>query len=360
MSCKCVALLASCLLLAACRSPLVEQEEPDPVVCRVPFQRKPVDTKVVGFYPSYKHENLAPSAIDWGRITRVVYAFALPTATGVPDVSGLTRVGELVQHAHARGVEAYVSVGGGGGSSAFPIFAARSAARRRFVVAVRDYLGTHCLDGVDIDWEAWSVDGSGRPIEAEMDDLVSLLSELGDELRPLGLGISIDVYGGHWGGRHYRDAVYPLVDEVQVMAYDFSGPWSLPGPHSSYEQAIGTGNTSASTGLAYWEAYRGWPKSKILLGVPFYGRDFDVNQGEGISWRDILLRYPEAHLTDRVANIYYNSPATIAAKTRYAVDNGYGGIMIWELAQDTQEGEFRLLEAVSPTADATLASATTR
>lgn len=343
-------LVISVLLLAACRSPLVEETEPAPVVCKETFQRKSAAMKVVGFYPSYKHEVLAPAAIDWEKITRVVYAFALPSPTGVPDVSGLTRVGELVENAHAHGVEAYLSVGGGGGSSAFPIFAARAANRRRFVVGVRDYLGTHCLDGVDIDWEAWSIDGSGRPIEAEMDDLVALLTELGDELRPLGLGISIDVYGSNWGGRHYRDAVHALVDEVQVMAYDFSGPWSPPGPHSSFEQAIGTGSTASSTGLAYWVGYRGWPKSKILLGVPFYGRDFDVKQGEGIAWRDILTRYPEAHLSDRVANIYYNSPATIEAKTRHVVENGYAGMMIWELSHDTPQGDFRLLEALSSAA----------
>lgn len=339
--------LPALLLIPACRDNPLDSEESEPVVCTVPFTPKSTTHEVVGFYPWYRHESLPPAEIRWDKLTRVIYAFAVPTADGTLDTSRVSLVDPLVTSAHANGVEAYVSIGGGGLSGDFPLMAANEKSRRRFVTRVRDYLGAHCLDGVDIDWEAWTKDALGRPLESEMDNLVLLLTELREELHPLGLHLSIDVYAGNWGGQHYRDAVEDLVDEVYVMAYDFSGPWSGPGPHSSYEQAIGSGSTSASTGLAYWVGYRGWDKQKIYLGVPFYGRDFDLNGGEGVTYRDILARYPEAAEGDRVANIYYNGPATIEAKTRYVVENGYPGIMIWEIAQDTQEESTSLLSAIA-------------
>lgn len=118
-------------------------------------------------------------------------------------------------------------------------------------------------------------------------------------------------------------------------------------PHSSYEESIGSGNDINSTGLAYWVNYRGWPKQKILLGVPFYGRDFDNQGGMDISYSQILDLFPDAYLTDRVNNIYYNGIKTIAGKTQYVNDNKYSGIMIWEITQDSRVDSTSLLSAIN-------------
>ncbi|MBS0000466.1 MAG: hypothetical protein KFF73_15910 [Cyclobacteriaceae bacterium] len=119
-----------------------------------------------------------------------------------------------------------------------------------------------------------------------------------------------------------------------------------PGPHSSFEDAIGSGSSQTSTGLAYWINYRKWPESKFLLGVPFYGRDFDDRQGAGISYADILEMYPEAWAYDQAANIYYNGMPTMSRKAQYIVDQRFSGIMIWELAQDHPTDSLSLLNAI--------------
>lgn len=129
------------------------------------------------------------------------------------------------------------------------------------------------------------------------------------------------------------------------MAYDFSGWWTGPGPHSSYEDAIGSGSDEVSTGLAYWVNYRGWPKEKILLGVPFYGRDFDDN-GKSISYRTIASQFPEAPEYDQINNIYYNGKETIRRKATYIVENQFSGIMMWELAHDAPEDSISLLNVI--------------
>ncbi len=338
-------LIALLLVSIGCTSVVEEEAQPS---CAGTFERKTFAHHVIGFYPAWKHDLTPVSQIRWDLLTRVIYAFAIPRADGSLDISQLTQVDALATAAHAHGVEIYLSVGGGGGSGDFPALAANGNTRRNFVQSVSQYLETHCLDGVDIDWEHWTKDNANMPVASEKAGLVALLQELRAALD--GPDISLDVYAGDWFGRHYEE-VHPLVDYVHVMGYDFSGPWSAPGPHSSFEQAIGSGSAASSTGLAYWTNYRKWPKSKIVLGVPFYGRDFDNGGGVGVAYREIVARYSDAPNMDRVANIYYNGVQTISDKARYVVDNGFTGVMIWEIAQDAQDSATSLLHAIDAVAN---------
>ncbi|MFQ5571361.1 MAG: glycoside hydrolase family 18 protein [Rhodothermales bacterium] len=348
--------LAVLTIIAGCsgESTVVGPEpepEPEPVVCTTTFQPKSFARHVIGFYPSWRHGSWPISEIRWDKLTRVIYAFAFPTPDGGLDTGDLMQIDPLVAAAHARGVEVYLSIGGGGGSDTFPVMAANAEARTRFAQTIRDYLGAHCLDGVDIDWERWTKDSNNIPLASEKASLVALLHDLRNALHPVGLKISVDVFATHWIGQHYDDAVHPLVDYVHVMAYNFSGPWSAPGPHSSFLQAVGTGSGSTATGLAYWTRFRNWPKEKIILGVPFYGRDFDTNGGAGITYADIVARHVGASNLDRVANIYYNGVPTITAKTQFVVDNGYPGVMIWEIGQDVRDPAASLLHAIAGVAN---------
>lgn len=148
----------------------------------------------------------------------------------------------------------------------------------------------YCLDGVDIDWEYWSGYRNNSVVQSESTNFVYIMQSLKGKLKPYNKGLSIDVGASHWSGAHFYTDVVQHIDDIQVMCYDFSGPWSAPGPHSSYEQSLGSGSSISSTGLAYWINYRKWPKEKILLGVPFYGCDFDKGGGEGITYTDICYR----------------------------------------------------------------------
>ena len=131
-------------------------------------------------------------------------------------------------------MEIYYSVGGGGSySNNFPLIAADSEAADKFVKEVRQFLFEHCLDGVDVDWEHWSGNATNSVNVAESMAFLEIIQAIKTEIEPFGMGLSIDVSASRWGGRHIFDAVEDHVDYVQIMAYDFSGPWSDPGPHSS-------------------------------------------------------------------------------------------------------------------------------
>ena len=339
--------IVSLLILASCsKDDIIDDVFLDEPVCENAFIPKGFDHEVIAFYPSYRLSTLPVSEIRWDKISRIIYAFARPNADGTLNTSDLTAITQLVDEAHANGVEVYVSVGGGGsGSENFPAVAADEEASATLVQEIRQYLFMHCLDGVDIDWEHWSGSATNTVVPEESMAYTKILQMLKQEIEPFGLGLSIDVSASNWGGRHIPE-VEDYVDYVQVMAYDFTGPWSAPGPHSAFEDAIGTGSDVNSTGLAYWINYRGFSKDKIILGVPFYGRDFDDNGGAGITYAGILQEYPDAWKYDQVDNIYYDGIATMVRKAQYIKDNQYPGVMIWELAQDHPADSVSLLNFI--------------
>jgi chitinase len=315
--------------------------------CTSSFTHKTANYQVVGFYPSWTQDALPVSAIPWDKLTRIVFAFAIPNTDGTINTGSLTNISQLVDNAHSHGVEVYLSIGGGDGSNNFPAMATNEKSRNLFIKEVRQYIFENCLDGVDIDWEYWSGYSNNTVVPAESNALVTILKDLKNELAPFSLGISIDLGASDWSGKYFYNDIIKYVDHFQVMCYDFTGPWSAPGPHSAFADAIGSGNSINSTGLAYWVNYRGWPKEQVLLGVPFYGRDFDNQGGEGIAYSQILNLYPNAYLTDQVKNIYYDGIITMAKKAQYVADNKYSGIMIWEITLDSTVDSTSLLSAIN-------------
>ena len=334
-------------LLQGCKKEKVTRDnyldKPD---CSSAFIPKAYDCQVVGFYPSWTNDDMPIEAIPWEKLTRIVYAFAMPNKDGTISTYELTKIQQLTDSAHAYGVEIYFSIGGAEGSYNFPAMASDAKSRSRFIKEVREYIFANCLDGVDIDWEYWSGYATNAVVPAESNALVSMVKELEEELSPFNLGISIDLGASDWGGKHFMNEIPDYVDHLMVMSYDFTGTWSDPGPHSAYADAIGSGNTKSSTGLAYWVNYRGWPKERILLGVPFYGKDFDQGGGSLLKYSYILNQFPDAYKYDRISNIYYDGKKTMADKTQYVIDNSFSGIMIWEITQDSKVDSTSLLEAI--------------
>ncbi|RAW02966.1 glycosyl hydrolase family 18 protein [Pseudochryseolinea flava] len=309
---------------------------------------KSFDNVVMAFFPYWKTTELSIASIPWDKLTHINYSFAIPEADGninITDVQG--NISTLVNAAHAKGVKVYLSIGGAGGSEGFITLSKNERTRALFVDRVKCYVQANCLDGIDIDWEHWT--GGAAIIPAESNGLVALLKDLRAGL-DANIEISTDVFASNWFGKHYADAIVNEVTYINTMLYDLRGSWSEEGPHSAYDEVISNGTTNytiESWGLAYWTGYRQWPAAKTIVGMPFYGRDFNASGGS-VDYKSIVTMVKNAGGDingDKFNKIYYDGPATAAKKAAYARDHHYAGVMFWELAGDTQD-EYSLLKAI--------------
>ena len=104
-----------------------------------------------------------------------------------------------------------------------------------------------------------------------------------------------------YGSDRVPDSVFKFNDFINIMAYDATGYWNPQnaGPHSPLSYAKSSVN--------YW-LKRGLPKSKAVLGVPFYGYGFgEAFRKEEYPYKEIVANYPGAENLNQVGNtIFYN------------------------------------------------------
>ncbi|MDO5602706.1 MAG: glycosyl hydrolase family 18 protein [Oscillospiraceae bacterium] len=296
--------------------------------------------KVVGYYPSWKPDGLGK--VDFNVLTHLNYAFAIPTADGglLPLENGDTAK-QLIEAAHKNGVRVSIAVGGWSYNDIplEPTFISATDTpekRKKFVDAIIALCDEYGFDGVDMDWEHPRVDGtSASQYEA-------LMLELSQRLHAEGRLLTSAVISGatpdgniYYDAAAHTNAVLNAVDWINVMAYD-GGDGER---HSGYDFAVACG--------VYWHETRGLPSEKVVLGVPFYARP------SWAAYDDILAAVPTAGQSDIAdyngMQVYYNGVDTIQKKTRYAKGN-LGGIMIWEVTQDTADRSQSLLAAIGEAA----------
>lgn len=311
-----------------------------PIDASVPQNTELTDFKVVGYYPSWAPDKL--QAVDFGIVTHVCYAFAIPTSEGgLLDLENPETAKTLIASAHANGAKVLLSVGGWSHNdmpleNVFMEATADEERRERFVESILAMCAAYGFDGVDMDWEHPRVDGaSAGQYEALMLALSERLHEEGKLLTAAVLSGATADGNIYYDAAAHTNAVLNAVDFINVMAYD-GGDGER---HSQYRFAVDCGT--------YWRETRGLPAHKIVLGVPFYARPSWAGYGT------ILESVPDAcdkdHVTYNGMEVYYNGLGTIAEKTLYAKEN-LGGIMIWELTQDTSDGDKSLLQAIGEAA----------
>jgi len=283
--------------------------------------------RVIGFYPDYFSEELPVSQIRYDKFTDIIHFSVYPNPDGSLNISKINKndpntMRDLVQSAHQNNVDISICAGGSSGSANFPAVVADPAKRALLIDQLMQFTLDNGYDGINLDWE---------PI-TDPNNYAIFISELKTEMTPHSLELSVDVYLEDEG---LRSEVFDLIDWLYVMAYDL---WK-GSPHSTYEDAL--------LGLAHWDGL-GFPRSKTILGLPFFGRKipFDTIY---YPYKQIVSDYlptPVDPNIDEIADINFNGINTIKAKTQYVLENGYGGVMFWDLTNDTTD-ETSLLTAVA-------------
>ncbi|KAI9353773.1 glycoside hydrolase superfamily [Obelidium mucronatum] len=150
-----------------------------------------------------------------------------------------------------------ISVGGWSGSVHFSNIAKSATATANFVKNIKKYLSDNGFDGLDLDWEYPS--GGGLSCNA------ALRAELGNDII-LSIATSPDVNRYVVNGVNYLPAIAEQLSYIQVMTYDFYGSCNQPRTERSGQ--------SPDPSKDYVDI--GIPKSKLVPGVGFYGRSWNV------------------------------------------------------------------------------------
>lgn len=266
--------------------------------------------RVAGYLPDYRAADFDLSSADG--LTDLILFSAEPQANGelsLDRLKGLQWDKFRAWKTRYR-VRLIIAIGGWDRSTHFATVAASPESRQTFAKAVAQVCREQRLDGVDLDWE--------HPRDAiEAENYGALLADLRSQFQPLGLVLSLTMAG--W--QQLPKRAIESVDWIQVMAYDHSGR------HSTFDGAVADIKRLQTAGA---------PSSKLVLGLPFYGRH-TARPDDVLTYREIVQKHAPKPNVDEVQGIYFNGPETIRRKTQWARDSGIGGVMIWELGQDAPD-----------------------
>lgn len=393
-----------------------------PVTVAVPAQAHGSDKRVVGYYTNwsgYDRNYLVSDLVKSGaaaRLTQINYAFGFVDASGncissdpwadyqrpftaeqsvsgKADEPGQVLNGNLNQFRELKKkypkLRISISLGGWTGSAHFSDAALTPASRAAHVKSCLDMwlkgnlpglpagAAKGIFDGVDLDWEWPASEGNpGNVIRPEdKQNFTALVHEYRKQL---------DRLSGR-PGRYDLTAFLPanptMIDkgfEVRKLfkdltfgttqGYDYHGPWeTLTNQQSAIDGPKGDPTTPEFSSQVTIDAYlsRGAPRSKLVMGVPFYSHGWTgvTNANHGLFQPSTGpapatyeagtedYRLLKAHLSDYT--VYrdnragfawlfdgttfwtWDDPVEMARKAQYISHRDLGGAMIWSLDGDS-------------------------
>ncbi|TFK24660.1 hypothetical protein FA15DRAFT_704418 [Coprinopsis marcescibilis] len=260
-----------------------------------------------------------------------------------------------------RHLKLLLSIGGWTYSPNFHPVVVDRAKRAEFVRSSVELLDDYGLDGLDVDYE-YPRD------EQEAHAYVELLKELRHALdqREIENGNGcrfLLTIAAPCGPDHYKKLIVKEMDRYlsfwNLMSYDYSGSWDTIANHQAnmYGAPINTHDA-----LTFYTSH-GVEPSKLVLGVPLYGRSFASTGGPGTkfegtgrgTWEKGVYDYRVLPLPFQSTYVYndenvmaswtldgveggemvsYDTPVVAKLKGEFIRDNGLGGSMFWELSGD--------------------------
>lgn len=301
----------------------------------------------------------------------------LPPSSAWQDVGtnvyGCVKQLYLLKRAN-RHLKVLLSIGGWTYSSNFAAAAATPSSRALFASSAVKLLSDLGFDGLDVDWE--------YPTDAqESANFVLLLQEMRSALDAYSARHANNYHflltiASPAGPTNYNTlqlrALSDVLDFFNLMAYDYAGSWGARSGHQANLYYSNSSATPFSTDRAVGDYLAaGVPASKIVLGMPIYGRAFTNTNGLGEpysgvgggSWEAGVWDYKAlpkpgaAVLYDDAAGATYSydsaarelvsfdTPDMVRRKVGYLRSKGLGGSMFWEASADRPDGPESLISA---------------
>jgi hypothetical protein len=248
---------------------------------------------------------MSPRDVAWKSYTHLCIFSATPDARGGCKLAmgwNPGRVKAAVAEAHRHHVKVLLCVGGGGVGRDFAKATADAAVRATFIKNIIALLKEYECDGVDTDWEE---------LQGKYAEYVAFHKELRAELDKIAPRPLLTAAVANWMFNRTTAQIHPHMDQLNNMSY-----WT---------RAVKNGAADATDIAKDMQGLvdKGLPKAKLGVGI---GLDFEERRAEVDC-----------------------DPQACTAKCRFAVDKGYGGVMIWAIDKDAKKfgGKQPCHEAIS-------------
>ncbi|NCD72370.1 glycoside hydrolase family 18 protein [Mucilaginibacter agri] len=320
------------------KEPVIKQpDKPLPIKIMVPPE---LGFKIVG-YMLDSRDSSEVAEKKFAQCNVVVYACAQLLTNNVVKVIYPEVLKSLIRRAHRNHSKAFLGISGD--PYEFKKMTKDVGDRSKAIHHIMQLVRQYGADGVDLDWEFPTIrEKTDKPFTA-------FAKQLGDSC--------------HVNGRYYFScAVAPGVNKVHKRASAIekellTGPWVdwfnvMIYDDYSDDKPYVQHSKVAYNSFYYWLRVRKMSKNKCVLGMPIYGRPSGIPQeGHVLTFKTILKEGGNAYSdsaviktskpisakdTSKHYTIYYDGINTVKKKTRGAMKYG-GGIMFWELGQDTDD-----------------------
>lgn len=305
---------------------------------------------VIGYFPSYRVPSDYPDR-TFKMCNMINYAFANVGPAGGTAISSPSTLTEVVAKAKANGAKVMLSISGA--HADFLSTCSTPQNRNTLVKGLMDKVRQYNLDGIDMDWEY------PKTSDGTADTYVLMMKELSDSLHRDGkYYLTAAVTAGIYGSSGIKSDVFPLVDFLNIMAYDdFS---STAGENYRQHSSLSVYNRSRD----HWLNVRALPASKLVMGIPAYGRNSGatqistsyktiINTGTVLGPSDIYNSDSAmiAKTDGTLFKTYYNGMRTVKIKSKDAKDRNIAGVMFWEIGHDQggNNNDYSLIKAACDT-----------
>lgn len=291
------------------------------------YKEKDINVKVMGYYTGDLNSDQL-DLINMSSYTHIFYAFAVPNMeTGLPELSieksnALNNFMEYLTNKKLN-IKVLLSIGGGG--IPWPINDTnKNQMIPAFVNECKNLVELYKLDGIDVDWEFPTT-------QSDMNNFCQLMVELRNVLGEDKLLSYAATTNLAEVSKYDNKTLSKVCDFVNVMTYDFSLEKQAP---------INT----VKTIMLNFFVTKGYKKSQINLGIPFYGRSAS-SRYEYSSYQSIMNKVEEGELKivekanysyaeSEYGKVTFDTVNIVKKKAKFVKEAGFGGIFTWHISCD--------------------------